>query len=379
MSNLRAGVLLRGVVLAASLAAACTSAAEQAPEAVLPDPLPDSAFAALVQRISEPSGYFDTDNLISNESGYLKVAGALERIGVKGGAYVGVGPDQNYSYIARIRPEIAFIVDIRRDNLLHHLLLRALMEASPTRVEFLCALTGRRPPPDPEAWERRPLAELVAFVESAPGDPVAREESRAAVEVRVTGYGVPLSEQDLATMGRFHGRFQEEGLALRFNTFGRPPRPYYPTFRQLVLETDLEGVEASYLARPEDYAWVRDLQRRGRVVPVVGDLAGDHALREIGAVLREMGIPLSAVYASNVEFYLWADGTFPKWQANLLSIPASPEAVVIRSYFPNFRAPHPSSVPGYYSTQILQPVALTGAATFGSYWDVVTRGVLELR
>ena len=77
----------------------------------------DTTFAALVERLSESGGYFDTDNLISNESSYLHVMGALREIGVRGGAYIGVGPDQNFSYIARIRPSIAFIIDIRRDNL----------------------------------------------------------------------------------------------------------------------------------------------------------------------------------------------------------------------------------------------------------------------
>ena len=78
----------------------------------------DSSFAVLVERLSEPGGYFDTDNLISNETSYLHVIGELEELGVSGGAYIGVGPDQNFSYIAHVRPRIAFIIDIRRDNLL---------------------------------------------------------------------------------------------------------------------------------------------------------------------------------------------------------------------------------------------------------------------
>src|SRR5215207_7700196 len=85
--------------------------------------LSDSAFAALVARLSEPGGYFDTDNLISNESSYLHAVGRLRALRGAGptGAYVGVGPDQNFSYIAAARPKVAFIVDIRRDNLLQHL------------------------------------------------------------------------------------------------------------------------------------------------------------------------------------------------------------------------------------------------------------------
>ena len=81
-----------------------------------------ATFAARIAQLSEPGGYFDTDNLISNERSYLHVAPALRNPSLRGGAYVGVGPDQNFSYIAQIRPSIAFIVDLRRDNLLLHLL-----------------------------------------------------------------------------------------------------------------------------------------------------------------------------------------------------------------------------------------------------------------
>jgi hypothetical protein len=38
------------------------------------------------------------------------------------GVYVGVGPDQNFSDIAHLRPSLAIVIDIRRENLLLHLL-----------------------------------------------------------------------------------------------------------------------------------------------------------------------------------------------------------------------------------------------------------------
>src|SRR5258708_1271179 len=84
------------------------------------------SFAALVEHLSEPGGDFGGDNLISNEQSYLHVMPALERAHVNGGAFVGVGPDQNFSYIAQIKPAIAYIIDIRRDNLLLHLPFKAL-------------------------------------------------------------------------------------------------------------------------------------------------------------------------------------------------------------------------------------------------------------
>ena len=72
-----------------------------------------STFASRIAALSEPGGRFDTDNLISNERSYLDVLPELKRRGVKGGAYIGVGPDQNFSYIAAVRPSIAFIIDAR--------------------------------------------------------------------------------------------------------------------------------------------------------------------------------------------------------------------------------------------------------------------------
>ena len=363
-------------MLAVLLAPACAS--EAAPQVRLPPDggLADSTFAALVDRISEPGGYFDTDNLISNESSYLKVMDALTELGT-GGAYVGVGPDQSYSYVARLRPEVAFIVDIRRDNLLHHLLLKALVERAPTRVGFLAGLHGKPPPAEAAEWRGADVEAIVAYVDSVPRDAGLVERLSAEIDEAVRSFGVPLSEGDLATIRRFHRTFIDAGLGLRFNTFGRAPRPYYPTYRQLVLETDRSGEPASYLASAEAYEAVRELHLANRIVPVVGDLAGAHAVREIGAVLREAGVELSAFYTSNVEFYLWGDGTFERWRANLETLPARDGAVVIRSYFPSFGRAHPSSVPGYYSTQSLQPVSVLVSGGFDSYWELVTREVSE--
>jgi len=341
--------------------------------------LSDSSFGALVARISEPGGYFDTDNLISNERGYLKVMGALDRLGLKGGGYVGVGPDQNYSYISRIQPEVAFITDIRRDNLLQHLLLKALVERAPTRVEFLGGLLGRPAPPRPGEWASRPIDQIVAWVDQHDADPAIVKSLREEVDRAVVAMGIPLTAEDRATIARFHGEFIRWGMGLRFTSFGRPPRTYYPTYRQLVLETDLDGELSSWLANAEAYETVRALHVTNRIVPVVGDLSGPRAVREIGVVMGEMGITLTAFYTSNVEFYLAGQGRLEEWLENLASLPAASGAVVIRSYFPTFGGPHPSAVPGYRAAQTLQPVSVAAEGGFTSYWDLVTRRVIELR
>src|SRR5258708_36768204 len=124
-----------------------------------------SPFAAQIASLSEPAGYFDTDNLISNERSYLQVLPDLTRRQVRGGAYIGVGPDQNFTYIAEVRPSIAFIVDVRRDNLLLHLLFKALFALSRTRVEYLAQLFGRPLPGDIERWRTASVDKLIAYID----------------------------------------------------------------------------------------------------------------------------------------------------------------------------------------------------------------------
>src|SRR4051812_40054932 len=140
-----------------------------AAEATVPD-----SFAALVERLSEPGGDFGGDNLISNEQSYLHVMPALK--GTNGGAFVGVGPDQNFCYIAQTKSEIAYIIDIRRDNLLLHLFFKALFAEAPTRIAYLCLPTGRPLPASSETWATAPIAKLIAQIDATAASPAADQQ-----------------------------------------------------------------------------------------------------------------------------------------------------------------------------------------------------------
>ncbi len=293
-----------------------------------------ASFGAEIARLSEPGGAFDTDNLISNERAYLDVIPTLVSRGVTGGAYIGVGPDQNFSYIARIRPSVAFIIDVRRDNLLLQLLFKALFSQAHNRVEYLCLLTGRAPPAAASlpAFTVAPLKTLVAYVDgkTAASDlPVLRRR----LDDTIATFGVPLSRADMDTIHRFHQAFVAAGLGLQFHSFNRAPQPYYPTFRDLLLATDAGGHEWNYLATNEDFQFLRTLEGRDAVIPVVGDVAGPRAMRAIGAAIGERGDRLSALYISNVENYLFRDGLFARYADNLSHLPRAPRSVVIRSVF----------------------------------------------
>ena len=294
---------------------------------------PSGSFAAQIAALSEPDGYFDTDNLISNERSYQRVFPELDRLKVHGGAYVGVGPDQNFSYIAGIRPSIAFIVDIRRDNLLLHLLFKALFDQASSRIEYLALLFGRPLPADPAGWRDLPVDRLAQYINRPPLDVKALDLTRLRLEGVIKGFGVPLSAEDLVTISRFHRRFKEGGLALQFESAGRPPQSYYPTYGDLLLETDGAGRQRNYLASEESFQFVKSLQSRDRVIPVVGNLSGPKALAAIGRAMTERGESLSALYASNVEFYLDREGSYPRFISNLSHMPHTSRTVIIRSIF----------------------------------------------
>jgi hypothetical protein len=295
-------------------------------------PGPATAFAAEIARLSEPEGAFDTDNLISNERSYLDVVPALAGRGASGGAYIGVGPDQNFSYIARVRPTVAYIIDIRRDNLLLHLLFKALFARAGSRVEYLSLLTGRAPP-GWEDWRAAPLERIVAYVEQTRAEPDRVARLRADLHAAIAAFGVPLSRADLATIDRFHRTFIDQDVRLRFHSHGRPPRPHYPTFRELLLARDAGGRSWNYLAAEEDFQFVRALQARDGVVPVVGDLSGPHALRAIGRAIAARGERVSAFYVSNVETYLARDGAYARFLSNVAELPRDGRSVIIRSFF----------------------------------------------
>lgn len=337
----------------------------------------DTTFVSLVHRLSEDGGYFDTDNLISNEASYLHVLGGLERLGVEGGAYIGVGPDQNFSYIAKIRPEVAFILDIRRDNLLQHLFFRALFTLSDTRVEYLSALFGREVPEAPGEWSG---SDLEAMVQHLDGASVVSGEAVARVLERVQRFGLALSSRDLDFIEFVHRSFIDAGLDLRFASHNRSPSAFYPTYRDLLLERDQEGRRGNYLASEADYRFLREMQREGRIIPVVGDLAGPHSVAEIGAVMAERGLEVSAFYTSNVEFYLVDAGTFPQFAENVAALPYTDRSVIIRSVF---RRQHPETVPGYTSTQLLERVGdfnrLWAEGRIRTYRDLVDLGYVSLR
>src|SRR5215469_15226164 len=138
-------VLIVGLMLLVQLGRVSGSVARTAAEQ-LPTQLSDEEFWKLSSESSEPDGTFRSDNLLSNESYFQFVIPKLNEIVTPGRVYMGVGPEQNFTYMAALKPKMAFIIDIRRGNLDLQLMYKAIFELSKDRADFVSRLFSRKRP-----------------------------------------------------------------------------------------------------------------------------------------------------------------------------------------------------------------------------------------
>jgi hypothetical protein len=192
---------------------------------------------------------------------------------------------------------------------------------------------------------------------------------------------VQLDAHDRQMIDRYRAEFIADGLETRYSSLGRNNRMDYPTFGRLMLATDRAGRQISFLADEDAFQFVRSLQIANRVVPVVGNVAGDKAVKAIGQYATEHALNVSAFYLSNVEQYLLTrDGGFDSYARNVKTLPHDSTSVIIRSYFGRFGMPHPlfMPAPSNISTSMIEPIDtfLRAVATgeVRSYADLVFSG-----
>src|SRR5215510_3616072 len=338
-------------------------------------------FGRYIEQWSEPEGYFDSDNFISNETSYLHVVDQLQKQVKPGGIYIGVGPDQNFSYIVHARPMLAIITDIRRQNMLEHLWYKALFALATNRVEYLSLLTSREIPRIKPDLTLEQILRAVA--ESRTSEELFRKNVAAVKNLLVDKYRLRLSAADLAKVEYVYRTFWHDGLGLRFSSIGRNNALNYPTLEEMLQETDRQGRQQSYLSSEELFQQLKKFESENRLIPIVGDFAGPHALKTVGAFLKANGQRVSTFYTSNVEFYLFSSSdwrylfsssNWARFVGNVRSLPFSDDAVFIRAYFGNGR-PHPLNMRGHRSTSLVKPVgpflADYDAGKIAEYWDIV--------
>jgi hypothetical protein len=307
-------------VCALALLASCTARAE------IPDSLDDKVFWNLVEALSEPEGRFPPQYM-SNEDSLQYVLPELVQRADSGGVYIGVGSEQNFTYLAALRPDLAFIVDIRRDNLRQVLLYKALFELAPDRASFVSKLFSRPLPArvDPAVDAEK----LFAASAGEPADAALFEATRAEVLDNLSGiHGFALNAEDSSGIVRILDVFRESS-AETMKGLGDVTNP---SFALLMAATDLDGKAWGFLASEANYRAVREMHQDNLIVPLVGDFAGDTTLAGIAEFLREQEALVRVFYLSNVERYLWEQGEQGlRFYDNVALLPRDDSSLFVRS------------------------------------------------
>jgi hypothetical protein len=353
--------VFRHVIVCAALALAGSLAAVPAAPVrfevparaeTLPRRLTNQEFWKLVSEFSEPGGTFHSDNLVSNEARFQYVMPALVRAVKPGGAYLGVGPEQNFTYMAAVRPAVAFIVDLRRGNRDLHLMYKALFELSADRAEFVSRLFAKPRPAGLTAAAS--AAQLFAAYEPVAASRPLYDRTLAAIKRHLLAtHGFALASADVEGVEFVYDNMFMEGPEISYRLYGRGGRGF-PNYADLMRATDASGRAWSYLASEDAYKFLKDLQTRNMVVPVVGNFSGPKALRAVGSYLKQKETIVSAFYTSNVEQYLRQDRLWGVFCANVATLPLNAASTFIRSSRGGFVGQAPVLGPGF--TSELKPV-----------------------
>ncbi len=324
------------VALAAQFAVPAVTvraAQAQAPAAdTLPAQLGDEAFWKLSQSLSEPNGSFRSDNLVSNEMWLQWVIPDLLDRSRTASVYVGVGPEQNFTYIAALKPKMVFITDVRRGNLHMHLMYKALFEMTSNRADFLALQFNKKRPAG--LSEKSTGAELANAFWNIPTSTEAEYKANLKrVQDHLTKTRkIPLDADDLSGIEYVYWSFYWYGPAISYNSSsGAAGRGNMATYGDLMLATDAQNVNRGFLATEDNFRVIKALHEKNLIVPVVGNFAGPKALRAVGTYVREHGATVAAMYLSNVEQYLRQDGIWNAFCANVASMPLDERSMFIRS------------------------------------------------
>jgi hypothetical protein len=297
----------------------------------LPARLADDTFWKMVTEFSEAGGYFRFENFLSNELGFQFVIPELKEITKPGGVYLGVGPEQNFTYIAALQPKIAFIADIRRQNMLEQLMYKAFFELSPDRADFVSRLFAR-PRPERLNADSSPEELFASFDKIKPDPILLRKNTDELKDLLVKQHKFALSNQDVSNIEYVYQVFMEAGPALDYQVggggFGGGGSP---TYMDLMTMTDADGKNRSYLASEGNYKIVRDMEMKNLIVPLVGDFGGPTAIRRVGQYLKDHDATVTAFYLSNVEQYLFQDNGWRRFYSNVATLPIDPTSQFIRT------------------------------------------------
>jgi hypothetical protein len=330
MESRRRFALPAGLVLVVCLAVVSFVADFSLDAASLPGKLSDREFWQLSSDLSEPNGFFRSDNLLSNESGFQYILADLTRTARPGRAYMGVGPEQNFTYIVALKPAMVFIVDVRRGNLHLQLMYKALFELSADRADFVSRLFSKK---RPEGLNAKSSAQEIftAFWDVETSDDLYHQNLDSIRNHLTKKHGFALVEEDLQGIEYVYHAFYWYGPRIQYSSTGSFGGTFQPNYAALMGANDGNGQERGYLASDENFTFMKSLEARNLLVPVVGNFAGPKAIRSVGRYLKEKGGTVSAFYLSNVEQYLRQDNIWRDFCENVAALPLDETSTFIRS------------------------------------------------
>jgi hypothetical protein len=370
--SLRCVRLILLLFFAVSLAAAYQSSQDR---------IPAAEFSKIIKDFSEEGGYFLSDNLISNEDSYLTVLNKMRELHISGGAYIGVGPEQNFTYIAKLHPSIAFLIDIRHEALIQHLMYKALFHLSKNRTEFLARLLSRRITGKDAPGAASSVGALMNYFSIAPSDSEYFTSNLAEIERTIqTDFEFPLTQRDRDFLAYACKNFFREGvdISFQFRSSRRGGGFFMPSLRELIEQTDPDGKPGNFLASAADYQFVRDLHEKNRIIPVTGDFAGPKTLKAVAGYLRNHSYSVNVFYTSNVEMYLFQDDVFDAFVDNIKALPTTAGSIFIRSVQGRGRM----SLGNFRMTTLLQYISVFKkdhlAGLYPDYWTMVDTHYIPL-
>jgi hypothetical protein len=343
----------------------------------LPSRLSDEAFWSMLTDFSEAGGYFRSDNFVSNETTFQYVIKDLKKT-KSGGVYLGVGPDQNFTYIIAMQPKLAVIFDIRRQNAMQHLMYKALAETSTDRAEFLSKLFSRKRPANIGA--KSTSEELFAAYDPIEPDRQLFQETLQGIKKHLEEtHHFKLSSDDESNIEYVLRAFYAGGPDLTYNGIGGGGnfgRGRMPSYSEIMQATNADGENLSYMGDEANFKLLQDLERRNVIVPVVGDFAGPKAIRTVAKYLKDHDAYVIAFYLSNVEQYLFQqEDDWSKFYHNVETLPLDPSATFIRSVFNGLAGTFQQSGYGLRSASLVSPIPeflkAFAAGQVRTYYDVI--------
>ncbi len=332
--NRRHFILLAGAILVACLSGFPISGGIQVAAEAIPAHLSDREFEKLMDEFSEPDGSFRSDNLLSNEAGLQRVIPELVRTAKHGRVYMGVGPEQNFTYITALRPKMAFIVDVRRLNRDLHLMYKAVFELSADRAEFVSRLFSIQ---RPEGLTGKSTASEIfeAYSSVEKSEELYRQNLKAIRDQLLTKRKLALIAADLEGIEYVYHAFFWYGPTIQYSSTGSFGGRSQPTYYDLMVANDGtndgKGEQRSYLSSEENFAFLKGLETKNMLVPIVGNFAGPKAIRSVGKYLVDKGAVVSAFYLSNVEQYLMQEGRWSDFCHNVSVLPLDDTSTFIRA------------------------------------------------